>query len=79
MNVQIPMELFIQLIKYHVAEFDDAETAEMIKKGLSDKLDQIAKRELYSKYKNKSLTAEEREQARLEYLDKVGIHKDFRW
>ena len=49
-----------------------------IKKGLEAKLEAMVKRELYTKYKTAS-TEEEREQARKEYLDKVGIHRDFRW
>ena len=49
-----------------------------IKKGLEAKLEAMVKRELYIKYKT-APTEEEREQARKEYLDKVGIHRDFRW
>ena len=49
-----------------------------IQKGLEAKLEAMVKRELYTKYKT-APTEEEREQARKEYLDKVGIHRDFRW
>lgn len=49
-----------------------------IKKGLEAKLEAMVKRELYTKYKT-AATGEERELARKEYLDKVGIHRDFRW
>ena len=34
--------------------------------------------ELYTKYKT-SPNEKEREQARKKYLDKVGMHEDFRW
>jgi hypothetical protein len=34
--------------------------------------------EIYSKSKTAS-TEEEREKSRQEYLDRVGIHPDFRW
>ena len=49
-----------------------------IEKGLENKLDALVKHQLYSSYKT-APTEEEREKARKEYLDKIGIHKDFRW
>ena len=75
-NIQISEELFFMLIKYHLLGVDDF-VAE-IKKGLEEKLEALVKRELYTKYKT-AKTEEEREEARKEYLDKVGIQKDFRW
>ena len=42
------------------------------------KLDVLVKRELYTKYKT-AKSATEREAARQEYLEKVGMPKDFRW
>lgn len=77
-NVQISQELFLQICKYHLAQINDSETAEAIYKGLSDKLDQMARRELYSTYKTAE-SAEEREKARQAYLDQIGLHKNFRW
>ena len=76
-NIQIPLELFLQLCKFHLAEIPDDEDA--IRRGLEDKLDALAKRQLYSTYKDKSLSDQERERARQQYLDAVGIHSDFRW
>ncbi len=64
------------LIKYHLLGVDDF--VPDIKKGLEEKLEALVRRELYTKYKT-AKTEEEREQARKEYLDKVGIQKDFRW
>ena len=75
-NVQISQELFFDLVRFHLLETE--ELLPEIQKGLEAKLEAMAKRELYTKYKT-ALTEEEREQARKEYLDKVGIHRDFRW
>lgn len=75
-NIQISQELFIDLIDYHLLDQFDKEEA--IKKGLEDKMDSIIKREKYTKSKT-GLTEEEREKARQEYLDIVGMHPSFRW
>lgn len=75
-NVQIPEQLFFTLLKYHLLDMD--EVLPEIKKGLEEKVEAMTKRELYTKYKT-VLTGEEREKARLEYLEKVGMHRNFRW
>lgn len=75
-NVQITQELFLSLVKYHLLETTEEE--EKIKKELAEKLDAMAKQQIYSQYKTAS-TEEEREKARQEYLDKVGISPSFRW
>ena len=75
-KVQITQELFLALVKYHLLEIADEK--EEIKKELTDKLDAMAKRQIYSQYKTAD-TEEERERARQEYLDKVGILPNFRW
>ena len=75
-QVQIPQELFVQLIYYHLME-DDSHIDE-IKIGLEKKLDALVLRELYGKSKT-ALTEEEREKARQEYLDRRGIPNSFRW
>lgn len=49
-----------------------------IKKGLEEKLEAMVRRDLYTKYKT-APTEEEREKARQEYLEKVGMHRSFRW
>ena len=64
------------LVKCHLLGVDDF--VPEIKKGLEEKLEALVRRELYTKYKT-AKTEEEREQARKEYLDRVGIQKDFRW
>ena len=77
-NVQIPYELFIDLVHVHLLENDDADIWKRIEHGLNAKVESLVAHELYEKYKT-SPTEEEREKARLEYLDRRGIHKDFRW
>ena len=49
-----------------------------IEKALTEKLDSMVKRQLYTTFKT-APTEEEREKARQEYLDKCGMHEDFRW
>ena len=75
-QVQIPQELFVQLIHYHLME-DDSHVDE-IKIGLEKKLDAMVLRELYGKSKT-APTEDEREKARQEYLERRGIPDSFRW
>lgn len=75
-KVQISEDLFFLLIKYHLADID--EVLPEIKKGLEKKLEMLVRRDLYTKYKTAS-TEREREEARKAYLDKVGMHRNFRW
>ena len=74
--MQIPYELFVALLQYHLVMEDDY--AEDIRRGLEEKLDAMVRHELYAKYKT-APTKEEREQARQEYLDKRGVPESFRW
>ena len=75
-NIQIPQELFMKLLRYHL--LDDDSCTEDVKKGLEQKMNTMVKRELYTKSKT-APTEEEREKARQEYLDTRGIQSDFRW
>lgn len=75
-QIQISEELFIALMKYHVMHIEEVQP--YIKKGLMDKMDSITMRLLYSKYKT-APTKEEKEKARMEYLDKRGVPESFRW
>ncbi len=75
-NVQIPYELFFQLMKYHLMEDESCETD--IRRGLEKKLDALVMHELYTKSKM-AVTEEEREKARKEYLDRRGVSESFRW
>ena len=75
-NVQIPYELFMLLLRYHLMEDDTC--LEEIRQGLEKKLDSWVQHELYGKYKT-APTQEEREKARQEYLDRRGVPDSFRW
>lgn len=78
-NVQIPLKTFYDLVKVHLLDWDDKDAIEGIKRVLEDKLDALVSRELYSAYKDTTLTAPEREKARQKYLDRKGIRNDFRF
>ena len=75
-NVQIPYELFVSLLRYHLMEEDDC--LNEIRQGLEQKMDSLVRHELYAKYKT-APTQEDREKARQEYLDKRGVPDSFRW
>ena len=65
-NVQIPYELFVDLVLYHLSGEDDFD--EDIRQGLEQKLDAMLNRQLYSQYKT-APTDKQREQARQEYYN----------
>ena len=75
-NVTIPEELFIDLVKYFLADIRWDE--DRIRSRLQEKLEAMVKRDVYTRYKTAG-TLEEREKARQEYLEKVGIPENFRW
>lgn len=75
-SVQIPYELFVDLVLYHLNDEDDFQ--DDIRQGLSQKLDAMLNRQLYSQYKT-APTEEQREQARQEYLDRRGVPQSYRW
>lgn len=75
-NIQIPYDLFVSLLKYHL--MDDNSLEDEIRRGLEEKMDAIVRRELYEQYKT-APTKEEREKARKLYLDKRGMRDSFRW
>ena len=75
-QIQIPEQLFMELVKFHLLDME--ENLPSIKQGLEMKLDALVMRDLYSKYKT-APTAEEREQARKEYLDRREVSEKFRW
>lgn len=75
-SVQIPYELFVDLVLYHLNDEDDFQ--DDIRRGLSQKLDAMLNRQLYTQYKT-APTEEQREQARQEYLDRRGVPQSYRW
>ena len=65
-NIQIPYELFVSLLRYHLLEDDNC--LNEIRQGLEQEIGFAwCEHELYGKYKTAS-TQEEREKARQEYL-----------
>lgn len=75
-NVQIPYELFTDLVLYHLR--DENNYDEEIRQGLEQKLNAMLNRELYSQYKT-APTEEQREQSRQKYLDRRGVPQSYRW
>lgn len=76
-NIQIPESLYVNLVKYFMLDIQNADIYNAIRKDVMVKYEAIEKRSLYSTYKT-ALTAEEREKARIAYLDKAGIPESFR-
>ena len=75
-KIQISEELFVDIVKYFLLEQE--ERLPEIRRGLEQKLDALAMRELYTKYKTAPSEAD-REKARREYLERRGVPKSFRW
>ena len=75
-QIQIPEELFILLMKYHLLDMEEVQSE--IKEGLMDKMDSITMRYYIPKYKT-APKEEEKQKARQEYLDKRGMIGSFRW
>lgn len=80
-KVQIDLELFIDICDFFFSETapEDykAYKATEIKEKLSEKIDKIITREIFSRYKRLP-TGTEREAARQEYLERKGILQSFR-
>ena len=76
MNVMIPFKLFYLLYRHFVLGMQDRE--EEIRTQITKKCDAMLNHYLYTKSKTAE-TEEEREKARQEYLESVGILKDFRY
>ena len=75
-KIQISEELFVDIVKYFLLEQE--ERLPEIRRGLEQKLDDLAMRELYTKYKTAPSEAD-REKARREYLERRGVPQNFRW
>lgn len=76
--VQIPQELFYELVRYFILDDATEERYKSISGGLESKIDKLVKHEVYSASKTAE-TPEEREKARQQYLDMVGMRDSFRW
>lgn len=77
-HVKIDFKTFLALVRYFVLDERTEELYGQIKQVLEDKVDSLARHELYTQSKTAE-TEQEREQARQKYLDAAGIHRDFRY
>jgi hypothetical protein len=79
-EIQISEELFLYLVNYFTCSPEDRTQAQedYIYQELQNKLQRMIDRQLYNTYKT-APTQEQREEARLKYLDSKGIHRDWRW
>ena len=75
-NIQIPFELFLDLMNYFWGE-DAPEGAEHIKNALQDKMDKIVEREIFTRYK-RAVSDQDREMYRQLYLDRKAIPDEAR-
>ena len=79
-QIRLEMEFkdFSRLIIYAMDHAQDSPEMEYLNKLLQDKLNKLVDNDLYTKSKC-APTPEEREKARLEYLDRKGVPDSFRW
>ena len=78
-QIQIPEKLFTLMAAYILEEdLRTNENYKIIEKGIFDKIDRQIEHDLYTKYKT-APTEQQKEDARKQYLDRKGIHPDFRW
>ena len=78
-SVQIPEELFNNLVLFFLANPESGDLFETCKQGVQAKFDKVVNRDLYSTMHDENLSSAEREQARQQYLDRRGIPAGFRW
>ncbi len=75
-QVQIPKDLLLALFQYHLAR--NEEYLPEIEKALMEKIRQYGKTSVIYNIQN-SINRGRTEKARQEYLDKCGMHENFRW
>lgn len=76
-QVQIDEDLFLDLLRFFGDDCLDVHLQESINAALSDKVDKLIARKLFSEYKQ-APTPEQREEARHRYLDHAQISPAFR-
>lgn len=77
-NVQIPESLLFDLFCYFLRGETDEFITNDIVTALENKLEAMARHELYTQSKTADTPAA-REAARQAYLDRVGMQKGYRW
>lgn len=78
MRLDLTYPQFIELYFLAQENKDNSPELNNLYKILDDKYLRLKKNDAYTRSKTASTEAE-REKARQEYLDLVGMHKDFRW
>ena len=79
-QVQISETLFVDLycLSYDLLRgLVDKDKIKEVNKLLTEKLDKMITREVFTKYKTSAGGSDEREAARKEYLERIGIHQDW--
>lgn len=77
-QIQIPMSLYAELVKYAVTDQEVPDLKDKLKKFIYEKADKQAAREKYTLWKSGS-TPEEKEKARKEYIEMRMIPSDYRY
>ena len=78
-SIMIDFELFADMVNFVLDHSDpDDYDCKTIMNRVQDKIDAMARRDLYSKYKA-GASVEERSAARREYLDAIGIGDSYKW
>lgn len=77
-TVQIEKSLFLDCVSLICAEIDDVELWRKTADRLEEKLKKMVNRKLYTTYKTAE-TEEEREAARVKYLESIGMPRGYRW
>jgi hypothetical protein len=78
-TVQMPKEIFAALVKVHIGHSQDPAVEKVITDWIQAKIKAMYRHDLYAKSKDSSLMPDEREAARMSYLEEKGISEDFRW
>ena len=77
-GIEIPYELFSAIFAYFERSEDRSPEAQVIRKGIDQKIDRIINREYYSKSKTHP-DPKQRELYRQMYLDRIGVPESFRY
>lgn len=77
-HVKIEFKTFIALVRYFCLDDHSEALYGEIKGLLEDKIDNLTKHQLYTQSKTAE-TEQEREKARQEYLNIIGMKDSFRW
>lgn len=77
-NIQIDAALYGELVRYHILQQKNVDIERSIYNKLMEKHERMMRHEIYTKARL-SKSAKEREEARKQYLDMVGMRDSFRY